>query len=80
MAKVRSTAASAKGVVSIRNKRGDEMFHATIGTEIPMSKIMWMVRRNQLHFTHEHDFAPICDGCKTQVCSCGAVQEDGEVY
>jgi hypothetical protein len=57
------------------------MFHASIGTEIPMGKIMWMVRTNRLYRTHEHDFAPLYDGCKTLICSCGAVQgDDGEVY
>jgi hypothetical protein len=77
MAKVRSTARI--GAVSITDKHGNKTRMATIGTEIPMAKIAWMVRTGRLYGTHEHDFAPLYDGCKTLVCSCGAVQDDGEV-
>jgi hypothetical protein len=80
MTKVRSTAR--QGAISIRDKFGDLKSSRPIGTDIPMGRIMVMVRRNQLHFSHEHDFAPLYDGCKTNVCACGAVQDqgDGEVY
>ncbi len=58
--RVRSTARV--GAVSIRDKHGDLKSNRPIGTDIPMSKIMMMVRRNQLHFTHEHDFSPLFSG------------------
>jgi hypothetical protein len=76
--KVHSTARD--GAVSIRDKTGRLYQSRPIGVEVPLARMAWVVRINRLYSHHEHDFAPLFEGSHVQVCACGAVLSQEEVY
>lgn len=76
---VRSTARH--GAMTVRDKKGRLLQPARpIGTEIPMSKMRWLLRQrtDPMFGAHECDFSPVFDGSRVTVCACGRTQ-GGEI-
>lgn len=65
------------GAVTVRDKKGRLLQPIRpSGTEIPMSRMRWLLRQrtDPMYGSHECDFSPLFGGCRTAVCACGKTQ------